>query len=166
VRSHSKPCPKNSALYCPQVLGCLLSSQRTMCCFDDHTRSDSVGPGGRALRAIGNLCHGHQGDTVITAMGNNLAAILVACAKHNKLEGEQAEAFAWQHFVGIHRAYQARRPTKKKGRPATGQDPVTAIRLSAELRNNVDALAGKQIDKPRRSEAIRRLVELGLKAKP
>jgi len=54
---------------------------------------------------------------------------------------------------------------KKRGRPATGQDPVTAIRLSPELRNNVDAWAAKQTDKPSRSEAIRRLVELGLKAK-
>jgi hypothetical protein len=54
---------------------------------------------------------------------------------------------------------------KKRGRPATGQDPVTAIRLSPELRNKVDAWAAKQTDKPSRSEAIRRLVELGLKAK-
>jgi hypothetical protein len=58
-----------------------------------------------------------------------------------------------------------KRNTKKRGRPATGQDPVTAIRLSPELRNNVDAWAAKQTDKPSRSEAIRRLVELGLKVK-
>ena len=51
---------------------------------------------------------------------------------------------------------------KKRGRPATGQDPVTAIRLSSELRKNVDAWAAIQIDDPGRSEAIRRLVELGL----
>jgi hypothetical protein len=48
------------------------------------------------------------------------------------------------------------------GRPATGADPVTAIRLSAELRANVDAWAAEQDDEPARSEAIRRLVELGL----
>jgi hypothetical protein len=54
---------------------------------------------------------------------------------------------------------------KRPGRPATGQDPVTAIRLSAELRANVDAWAAAQDDEPGRSEAIRRLVELGLKAK-
>ena len=51
---------------------------------------------------------------------------------------------------------------KKRGRPATGRDPVTAIRLSSELRENVDAWAARQTDKPDRSEAIRRLVELGL----
>jgi hypothetical protein len=54
---------------------------------------------------------------------------------------------------------------KRPGRPATGQDPVTAIRLSADLRANVDAWASAQDDQPGRSEAIRRLVELGLKAK-
>ena len=54
---------------------------------------------------------------------------------------------------------------KRPGRPATGQDPVTAIRLSKEMRAAVDAWAAIQDDEPSRSEAIRRLVELGLKAK-
>jgi hypothetical protein len=56
-------------------------------------------------------------------------------------------------------------PKKRRGRPATGRDPVTAIRLSKELRETVDKWADKQDDQPGRSEAIRRLVELGLKAK-
>ena len=51
---------------------------------------------------------------------------------------------------------------KQRGRPATGQDPVTAIRLSSEMRENVDAWSARQSDEPGRSEAIRRLVELGL----
>ena len=54
---------------------------------------------------------------------------------------------------------------KRPGRPATGQDPVTAIRLSTELRASVDAWAAAQDDEPGRSEAIRLLVEIGLKAK-
>jgi hypothetical protein len=54
---------------------------------------------------------------------------------------------------------------KKAGRPATGNDPVRAIRLSDEFVSKVDAWAEKQDDAPGRSEAIRRLVELGLKAK-
>ena len=53
----------------------------------------------------------------------------------------------------------------KGGRPATGRDPVTAIRLSEEFRAAVDMWAAKQDDKPPRSEAIRRLVELGLTVK-
>jgi hypothetical protein len=48
------------------------------------------------------------------------------------------------------------------GRPASGQDPVTAIRLSKEMRARVNAWAAQQPDEPGRSEAIRRLVDLGL----
>jgi hypothetical protein len=48
------------------------------------------------------------------------------------------------------------------GRPATGKDPVRAIRLSDEFLEKVDGWAAQQQDKPGRSEAIRRLVELGL----
>jgi hypothetical protein len=51
-----------------------------------------------------------------------------------------------------------------RARPATGQDPVTAIRLPAQMRESVDAWAAKQADEPGRSEAIRRLVELGLRS--
>ncbi len=53
---------------------------------------------------------------------------------------------------------------KARGRPATGRDPVTAIRLSQEMRDAVDGWAAKQEDGPGRSEAIRRLVEIGLAA--
>ena len=55
-----------------------------------------------------------------------------------------------------------KRSTKKTGRPATGQDPVTAIRLSKNLRASVDRWTRRQPDKPSRSEAIRRLVEHAL----
>jgi len=55
---------------------------------------------------------------------------------------------------------------KRPGRPATGQDPVSAIRLSADIRESIDTWAARQPDKPSRSEAIRRLVEIGLRAKP
>lgn len=54
---------------------------------------------------------------------------------------------------------------KKRGRPPTGKDPVSAIRLSGELRAEIEAWAAKQPDKPTRSEAIRRLVEEALRAK-
>ncbi len=53
---------------------------------------------------------------------------------------------------------------KRPGRPATGQDPVRTLRLSDEFIEKVDAWAARQEDTPGRSEAIRRLVELGLKA--
>ncbi len=51
---------------------------------------------------------------------------------------------------------------KRPGRPATGRDPVTAIRLSEDLRTRVDKWAQSQPDKPSRSEAVRRLVDRAL----
>jgi hypothetical protein len=49
------------------------------------------------------------------------------------------------------------------GRPATGRDPARTFRLSNDFIASVDAWAAKQPDEPGRSEAIRRLVEIGLK---
>jgi hypothetical protein len=63
----------------------------------------------------------------------------------------------------IPKSWGGRRPGA--GRPATGKDPGTTIRLPPDLRTAIDARAGKQDDKPSRSEAIRRLIELGLKAR-
>ena len=57
-----------------------------------------------------------------------------------------------------------KRNTKKRGRPATGQDPVTAIRLSKKMRTSVDEWARQQPDRPTRSEAIRQLVEQAISA--
>jgi hypothetical protein len=50
---------------------------------------------------------------------------------------------------------------KKRGRPATGQDPVSAIRLSVELTRAIDSWAARN-KAASRSEAIRQLVEMGL----
>jgi len=50
------------------------------------------------------------------------------------------------------------------GRPATGSDPSRTFRLSDEFMATLDAWSARQDDAPTRSEAIRRLVELGLKA--
>jgi len=54
---------------------------------------------------------------------------------------------------------------KRPGRPATGKDPVRTFRLSDEFMACLDRWASRQPDKPSRSEAIRRLVEIGVKAK-
>jgi hypothetical protein len=54
---------------------------------------------------------------------------------------------------------------KRRGRPATGKAPSRTFRLSDEFITALDAWAAQQPDEPGRSEAIRRLVELGLKAK-
>ena len=50
----------------------------------------------------------------------------------------------------------------KRGRPATGQDPVTAIRHPPEMTAGIDAWAEKR--GVSRSQAIRQMVELALAA--
>jgi hypothetical protein len=54
---------------------------------------------------------------------------------------------------------------KKMGRPATGKDPLMGFRAPPLMRGSIVKWAENQSDKPTLSEAIRRLVELGLKAK-
>jgi hypothetical protein len=55
-------------------------------------------------------------------------------------------------------------PKRKPGRPATGVDPVTPIRLPAHLTAAIDAWAAKV--GTNRSDAMRRLLEAGLKHPP
>ena len=47
---------------------------------------------------------------------------------------------------------------KGRGRPATGHDPLTAVRMPKELRMAIDEWAGRQDDQPNYSQAIRRLL--------
>jgi Arc/MetJ-type ribon-helix-helix transcriptional regulator len=50
---------------------------------------------------------------------------------------------------------------KKRGRPATGHDPVMAIRLPPDLTERIDEWM-KASNAQSRSDAIRQLIELGL----
>jgi hypothetical protein len=54
---------------------------------------------------------------------------------------------------------------KKRGRPATGKDPLIGARFPPDLIDAIDAWAAAGEQALTRSAAIRRLVELGLKAK-
>ena len=54
---------------------------------------------------------------------------------------------------------------KKRGRPGTGKDPMLAFRAPPAFTAEVEAWAERQPDSPSRSEALRRLVELGLAGK-
>jgi hypothetical protein len=49
------------------------------------------------------------------------------------------------------------------GRPATGKDPILTLRAPPALTAEVEAWARRQPDRPSRSEALRRLVEIALK---
>jgi hypothetical protein len=54
---------------------------------------------------------------------------------------------------------------KRRGRPATGTAPLVGVRMTLEFQKPIKAWAKSQDDRPTMAEAIRRLVELGLKAK-
>jgi hypothetical protein len=54
-------------------------------------------------------------------------------------------------------------PVKKRGRPATGTDPLLNFRAPGELTARIDAWRAARGEPPAsRSEAIRQLIELGL----
>jgi Ribbon-helix-helix protein, copG family len=55
-------------------------------------------------------------------------------------------------------------PKGKRGRPATGHDPMLGGRVPAEIIAAVDAYAAK--GGTNRSDAMRRLLEAGLKRRP
>jgi len=52
---------------------------------------------------------------------------------------------------------------KRPGRPATGTEPLYGLRISDDLMGRIQKWA--KDNSATRSEAIRRLVEIGLKAK-
>jgi hypothetical protein len=55
-------------------------------------------------------------------------------------------------------------PKKTRGRPATGKAPLVGVRMPEEFQAEIKAWAKKQQDHPALAPAIRRLVEIGLKA--
>jgi hypothetical protein len=57
-------------------------------------------------------------------------------------------------------------PKKKRGPPSQGgRKPPQLVRMDDSLTSAIDHWREKQDDEPSRPEAIRRLVELGLKVK-
>ena len=53
---------------------------------------------------------------------------------------------------------------KRRGRPASGVTPMIGVRLSLSKRKAIEAWANAEPDKPSLSEAVRRLLELGLES--
>lgn len=51
---------------------------------------------------------------------------------------------------------------KRRGRPATGVDPLVGVRMSKQLQAEIRAWAERYADKPKLATAVRRLVEIGL----
>ena len=53
---------------------------------------------------------------------------------------------------------------KRRGRPRIGQLPVVSFRMDLVVQKEIDDWRSLEPDKPSRSRAIRRLIELGLAA--
>jgi hypothetical protein len=60
----------------------------------------------------------------------------------------------------------AKRKKARRGRPKTGALPMVGMRFAPEARKAVEAWAKRQPDKPTFSEAVRRLIERGLRDEP
>jgi hypothetical protein len=54
---------------------------------------------------------------------------------------------------------------RRGGRPATGHDPILALRMPPAITKRIEAFAKSEPDQPNRSEAVRRLVEWALEMK-
>jgi hypothetical protein len=115
------------------------------------------------LDAVNGAVHVHRGLPIFPD-GISAAPVVAALLWLGLEPRRKVRTSPWLDFMVLHFMAKSNKviPKKGRGRPATGRDPVTAIRLSAELRATVDKWAAKQDDAPGRSEAIRRLVELGL----
>lgn len=69
--------------------------------------------------------------------------------------------YLWYTFI---MARSIRVHQKRRGRPATGRDPAVTVRIPETVLLAVDRFAEMQLAAPSRSEAIRRLVEIGLES--
>jgi hypothetical protein len=78
------------------------------------------------------------------------------------LRNEAREKIVLERPSQMRRSISARR--KRGGRPATGHDPMVGLRISKETRAAIKKWASTQHDHPNFSEAVRRLIEIGLKS--
>jgi hypothetical protein len=84
----------------------------------------------------------------------------IAFAKGRNLPLPRGSLFRYTYFMA--RSIKVH-PKKKRGRPATGKDPLVSARLPQTLIDLVEQWSAS--NDVTRSEAIRRLVELGLTVK-
>ena len=77
-----------------------------------------------------------------------------------KLDTSPRLAFMQARFYG-----KANCAKKKRGPAPTGKGVQVVVRMQPAPLSDLDGWATRQNDKPTRAEAIRRLVELGLKVK-
>jgi hypothetical protein len=120
-------------------------------------------PGSRAVKE-----RGVGADAFVGGMLSTLSAWIIGFASFVVRVRAGAEVSASPRLVFRLNHYSLmsiKAKPKKRGRPATGRDPMMGFRASPLLRAWIVKWAEGQPDKPTLSEATRRLVEIGLKAK-
>ena len=108
---------------------------------------------------------------ILDAVRRGVLCTLLALAMHFSpfvagvragAEGDSSLRLAFTLYAIMAQSISVKR--KKAGRPATGTEPLYGVRIADALMKQIMDWAKSQ--GATRSEAIRRLVELGLKAKP
>ena len=96
------------------------------------------------------------------SLGHGLKPSMVGVRAEAEVRASPRLAFRLNQYLKM--SIKAK-PKKTRGRPATGRDPMMGFRAAPLLRASIVKWAENQPDTPTLSEATRRLVELGLKAK-
>ena len=96
---------------------------------------------------------------MVSAFAVGLTSLAAVRAGARKLRASPRLAFTL--YAIMSKSISVKR--KKPGRPATGTEPLYGVRISDDLMGRIEKWAAENTAS--RSEAIRRLVELGLKAK-
>jgi hypothetical protein len=117
--------------------------------------------GGSAFVCFAALAALARVDVVfVLAMIRSPSGIRVAVRAEHVVTANARLAFR----ISLSMAKSIKEIQKRRGRPATGRDPMVGARFPPELTAAVDKWAAENAGVPR-AEAIRRLVEIGLKAK-
>jgi hypothetical protein len=100
--------------------------------------------------------------SVVRGVDSRLA-LAIGCSMVEVRAGTRRQPCLGSHFrLNIFSVMSISAKPKKRGRPATGRNPMIGLRVSPDLRERIERWATAQSDTPLLSEAIRRLVELGL----
>src|SRR5262249_23485228 len=84
--------------------------------------------------------------------------------KQADMTGSNLACFASDLLLTKNMVKSRKRKRKTRGRPRTGIRPMVGVRVSNQTRAAVKRWASMQVDKPTLSEALRRLIDIGLKS--
>ena len=100
---------------------------------------------------------------LVVSLGHGISPVLVAWVRAGGRLPLSTGSLLWYH--NCMKSARKTGTKKRPGRPATGQGVQIGARWSEQTVAAIDTWAASQADEPSRSEAVRRLVEIGLKKK-